>query len=144
MTLKVKGMEQLQANINNMILGVGAASELALAEAAVKGAAVAKQHTKGKLRENTYAQPLGKQHWQIISNKFYAQWYEYGNGPPGSRIYPVSAKALCFQMNGKTVCAKSVKASPAHPYMTLAHAWLQDNLSKIMKKHILSLITRTK
>ena|SRR5271166_1323162 len=141
MPLKVNA-KTLQANINRLVSELPLAINMSLAEGALEGTALAREHTKGALREATQFSYVGPGHYQILSNKFYAKWYEYGNGPPGGRIYPTTAKALCFQMNGETIFAKSVRASGPHPYMTLAHAWLKIHLTQIMKKNILALINK--
>lgn len=52
----------------------------------------------------------------------YARWVEFGNGPPGTRIYPKSSKVLRWKQGGIVFFARSVKASRPFPFMWPAQA----------------------
>jgi hypothetical protein len=111
-----------------------------LTEIAAQAANVARENVSGRsadgLWANTRPYKISALEQGVLSNKYYASWVEFGNGPPGSRIYPVSAKALHFFVDGKEIFAKSVAASKPHPYMSKAVDFINTNGTTIMMKHI--------
>jgi hypothetical protein len=115
-----------------------------LTEIASKGATQARTKINGRssngLWENTKAYRTSALDQGILANKFYASWVEYGNGPTGTRIYPVSAKFLHFWIDGKEIFAKSVSASQPHPFMQKAIDFINANGTTIMSKHIYNVL----
>ena len=72
----------------------------------------------------------------IVANKFYASWVEFGNGPPGSRIYPTSASCLHFWIGGQEIFAKSVAASAPHPFMKFGLEYMKTGGVVVMEQYI--------
>lgn len=58
----------------------------------------------------------------------YVRWVEFGNGPPGTRIFPKSAKALRFKIGGTVFLRKSVKVSRPFPFMGPAQEFAAEAL----------------
>jgi hypothetical protein len=136
-TKLLKQLHAIEAGLEGVV-------DLSMMKIAQMGAEVAKANTKGKLAEATMAINPGKHVYQIVSNKFYASWYEFGNGPLGGRIYPVHAKALRFTINGATVFAKSVRTSAPHPYMSKAKHLVEFLGPGILADDIDNFLKRTK
>ena len=120
--------------------------EQALLQTAVEGANLARENMKfshasqGGLKSptKTYGELTGPTSARLIANTFYATWVEFGNGPPGGRIYPTHAKALRFPVNGQYLFRKWVNTSRPKPFMAptarqlmtvlpqnIEHAWAQ-------------------
>jgi hypothetical protein len=133
---------KLHKSIANLHNGLESALGKALQEVAEQGANVArtqheyKSHGGNGLEANTVAYKNSALDQGIIANKPYASWVEYGNGPAGSRIYPVSAKALHFVVNGQEVFAKSVKASAPKPFMAKALSFVNQSGANIVHDHL--------
>lgn len=107
-----------------------------LQELAEQGAQEAKLQTKGELAAHTAAYRNSAFEQGIKADKNYASWVEYGNGPPGTRIYPTSAKALHFFIDGQEVFAKSVQASRPKPFMASAVSFVNRSGAQIVANHI--------
>lgn len=118
--------------------GIEAAIEAGLTDAAEQGAAIARTALgkSGELAKNTVAYKNSALDQGIIANKFYASWVEYGNGSPGSRIYPTKSSCLHFFVHGQEIFAKWVRASKPRPFMATALIFEQNNASEIVKQHI--------
>ena len=133
------GLYKTIANLHN---GLASALEKALQEVAEQGAQVARtereyqSHSASGLESATVAYKNSAFNQGIIANKPYASWVEYGNGPPGSRIYPIHAKALHFTINGQEVFAKSVKASAPKPFMAKAVSFINRSGAQIVADSI--------
>lgn len=61
---------------------------------------------------------------------YYVRWVEFGNGPPGARIYPRSARFLRFRMNGQIVYRTSVRTSRPFPFMWPAQEVAADAMTQ--------------
>lgn len=134
--------DKLRLNLLSIVNGLENVVDQALTAAAEKGAQIARDqaeyisHSQDGLKSATQAYRDDSFHHGIIAKKRYAQWVEYGNGPINGRIFPKSKKALRFVVNGKTIFAKSVKASQPKPYMSKAVKFEEENLTKIIAWHI--------
>ena len=118
-----------------------------LNEAAHFGATMAKTNTyykprTGKLQSMTTAVDESTFIKHVRANTFYASYVNFGNGPPGSRIYPKKAKALRFVMNGQIMFRKSVKTSVPRPFMTAAFQSLKVNAPRIVAAKLTNLFSR--
>ena len=131
-----------------LLEGLGNAVQSGLNNAAATGETRAKTVTYYKprspsgLQASTYAQTLSDYQRQIIANKYYASWVNDGNGPPGGRIYPRTAKALRFRINGEIVFRKWVRASQPKPFMTETHKMLETYFPQAMEAAISQFISR--
>lgn len=129
----LKNIKQIQSQLQSVI-------DLALADAAQQGAQIAKDninsHSPNGLIAKTHPYRTSPLSHGIIADAKYASWVEYGNGSPGSRIYPNSAKALRFVIDGQVIFAKSVKASTPRPFMGPALQFEQANLTNIISTHL--------
>lgn len=129
----IKQFERFTQNLENEV-------SKGLTEIASKAATQARQEVPGRsadgLWNNTRPYKISALDQGVLANKFYASWFEFGNGPEGTRIYPVSAKALHFWIDGKEIFAKSVAASKPHPFMSKAVEFIHENGTPIMSKHI--------
>lgn len=95
-----------------------------------------KSHGTGGLEDAIQAYRNSALQQGILANKPYASWVEYGNGPAGSKIYPTSAKALHFYIDGKEVFAKYVTASAPKPFMSKAVSFVNQSGEQIMARHL--------
>lgn len=68
----------------------------------------------------------------ILADAPYAYWVENGNGPPGSKIYPKSAKALRFVIDGQVFFRKWVRASAPRPFMQEAHNLILSQANQVI------------
>jgi hypothetical protein len=75
----------------------------------------------------------------VLADKSYATYLEDGNGP--GRIYPRTAKALCFQVGGKTVFAKSVASHGPYRFMAEAGDKLDLEIENIFLTHLNAILT---
>ena len=128
--------------INKLINGLEDVASEGLEHIALLGAKEAREHHEyhsyggNGLEANTVPYKNSALNQGIIANKYYASWVEYGNGPEGSRIYPVSAKFLHFWIDGKEIFAKSVAASKPKPFMANAVKFVEENGERIMSQHL--------
>lgn len=114
----IKQLQEIQSKLPTAI-------EQAVVQTAVEGAVLARENMKFKHNgsdglnspKNTYGEQTGPMQARLIANTFYATWVEFGNGPPGGRIYPKNAKVLRFQMNGQWLYRKWVSTSSPKPFM---------------------------
>lgn len=138
-----------QLKIKALIDGFEKAFEDGLRQAAYAGAERARNVTyytprSGRLQQSTYAVEHSALEKGIIANTFYASWVNFGNGPPGARIYPIRAKALKFYINNELMFRKSVKTSRPMPFMTNTVTWLEEgNFEAIVTRSIWNFIERT-
>ena len=134
-------LQTLAARLENAV-------EAGLNDAAETGAVKARTTTiytprsPTGLQARTYAETTGKLQRRIIANTFYASWVNFGNGPPGSRIYPVRAKALRFVINGQVFYRKWVRASKPKPFMTQTNEFEKTYLKQAIATSVQNLITR--
>jgi len=141
--IDASGLHKKIANLHNSL---ASALEKAVQEVAEQGAQVARtekeyqSHGGSGLEQATVAYKNSAFSQGIIANKPYASWVEYGNGPPGSRIYPIHAKALHFTINGQEVFAKSVKASAPKPFMSKAVSFVNRSGAQIVADHLNSFL----
>lgn len=70
-----------------------------------------------RLRRSIRAQLLTPYHSRTIADAKHAFWVENGNGPRGGRIYPKTAKALRFELNGVVHFRKWVHTALPRPFM---------------------------
>lgn len=135
-------LTHLIKNLKHYSAGFENALSEGLQDAAEQGAQVARTQIgytpRGNpgLRERTVAYKNSALDQGIIANTPYAAWVEYGNGPPGSKIYPRKSSCLHFFSNGEEVFVKWVKASVPHPFMANALTFEQGNAADIVAKHI--------
>lgn len=79
----------------------------------------------------------------VIADTSYAGYVEFGNGPPGGKIYPKRAKALRFVIDGKVLFRKWVRTSKPRPFMgnarTLMVSFIPDlfnsSIGRMIQKH---------
>ena len=119
----------------------------ALVETAVEGAQIAKTHMNfthssgnGLKGSKTYGEATATGA-HLIANTFYATWVEFGNGPPGGRIYPNNAKALRFPLNGVYAYRKWVRTSTPKPFMAPTALQLMQVLSHNIQRAWAQLIS---
>ena len=97
-----------------------AAIENALLETSEEGVRIATTKTyytsrgSNGLKDNTYWKRISGNHYQIIANKPYASFVNFGTRP--HVIYPKKSKLLHFKINGKDVYAKYVNHPGTKPY----------------------------
>lgn len=139
---------KFQAQIAYLTDNFRNAVEAGLDHAAQAGADKAKTDTfytprssKG-LQSKTKATSTGHLVKHIVANTFYASWVNFGNGPPGSRIYPTKAKCLRFKVNGVTIFRRSVKASAPRPFMSEAAKFEESYLETAVSNSIKSFLGR--
>lgn len=138
--------EKLQANLQRLINELPQAIERGLQDATAQGVQhirnsnVFQSHGTNNLKAATRDFSVGPMVRGIISDKYYASWLNYGNGPPGSRIYPTQAKALRFVINGEIFYRKFVRAAAPRPFFTNMVNWEKTNLKVIVSKHINALL----
>ena len=66
------------------------------------------------------------------TNVPYAKFLQEGTGvfgPSGTPIRPKNGRALAFEVNGKMVFAKSVKGSPARPFL-----YIDDHVAQVVNQ----------
>lgn len=135
-------VNQFRKQMSHLQEGLQEAVSKGLQEVAEQGAKGArnqkeyKSHGAGGLEDATQAYKNSALSQGIIANKYYASWVEYGNGPQGTRIYPTSAKALHFFIDGKDVFAKYVKASAPKPFMSKAVSFVNQSGEQIMARQL--------
>lgn len=131
---------KLQAQFQHLQQGLEETVSQGLSDIAKQGATIARSHIKSKasdgLSANTQPYKNRALNQGILANKYYATWVEEGNGPSGSRIYPVSAKALHFFIGGKEIFCKSVAASQPKPFMAPAREFIQQHGERIMASRV--------
>lgn len=126
-----------EAAIHRLEAGLTAAVGDALTELAELAAKAAQsEFASGPLRDSIKAYSVSVLHKGVLANQPYASWVEYGNGPPGSRIYPKVAKFLHFHWKGKEFFCRSVKASKPRPYMAKASMLASRDGESIVAAHI--------
>lgn len=133
--------KELLANLSLLINKLPNAVDRGIAKAAEDGATLARNKTyytprSGLLQSQTYAETPGNGRARIVANTFYAAWVDGGNGPPGTRIYPVKAKALRFELNKQIVFAASVKTSAPKPFMSNALTFEETYFSTALASSI--------
>src|SRR5665213_811022 len=122
---KQANFKQLLNQLHEIQSKLPSAIEQAVVDTAIEGAVLARNNmnfshngSSGlKSESKTYGEQTGKYSARLIANTFYATWVEFGNGPPGGKIYPIWAKALRFQINGQDVFRKWVRTSKPKPFM---------------------------
>lgn len=129
-------ISKLTSRLQLIEKGLQQAVSQGLQEVTQQGANIAQAATKGDLANSTMAYKNSALQQGIKADKPYASWVEYGNGPPGSRIYPIHAKALHFYVNGTEVFAKSVQASAPKPFMAKAVSFINRSGTQIVADHI--------
>lgn len=131
--------------IRSELPGVVASSLDTLAEIGVtnaKSSRLFKDQT-GALRRRIQFLRDGDTARTVIADTNYAGYVEFGNGPPGSKIYPKKAKALRFNLDGQIVFRKWVRAHGPLPFMgnarNLMVSFIPDlfssNIERMINKH---------
>lgn len=113
-----------------------------LQDAAEQGAQIArtqhsyKSHGGDGLQSKTVAYKNNALNQGIKADTHYASWVEFGNGPPGSKIYPKKSSVLHFTVDGKEVFVKWVKASRPRPFMINALNFEKSSADQIVGEHV--------
>lgn len=84
------------------------------------------------LRSHIIIKNAGDHVREVIANKHYASYVEYGR--PGFSVK--NAKALRFVINGEVIFRKSVGPAPAKPFMKKAAEAAQQHANFLMEKSI--------
>lgn len=141
MKMKVQ-IAALRKQLKEIEGGLQSALDKGLQDAAEQGAQVARtQHaytsrSGSGLESKTVAYRNSALDQGIIANAKYASWVEFGNGPPGSKIYPKRSLALHFTIDGEEVFAKWVRASQPKPFMINALNFEKQSADRIVGEHI--------
>lgn len=95
-----------------------------------------KEHSESGLKHNIKIIKSGKFVREVLADKWYAYFVEYGNNQKGQFIRPVRAKALRFISNGQLIFSKKVKAHGPIPFMHNAKDIVEKMIVSVGEKHI--------
>ena len=115
------------------------AAEKTLAEAGALGVQLARNTNKfriGKLHDAIGFYPIDKYSGFVIADKPYAYWLEYGNDQGGPYIYPKTAKALHFFVDGQEVFAKKVRSHGPYWFMRDSQEEVIDAIPEMFLKNL--------
>lgn len=128
MQLIIQALEQMEARLEPAVQK--ALEEVAkLAQSKVKETKLFKSASGGLLDNIIIIN--GHLSSEVIANKNYAYYLEYGNNQKGMFIYPVKAKALHFFVNGTEVFCKKARTHPPLPFMKEALAATIPHINEI-------------
>ena len=71
----------------------------------------------------------------VVSEASYSEWLEYGNNEQGPFIYPVTAKALHFFINGEEIFVSKVKSHGPLPFMEQTENIILNELPTIFERN---------
>jgi hypothetical protein len=91
-------------------------------------------------KANIKSNPINKFELEVESHSPHSYWLEEGNNQKGAYIYPVNGKVLRFQVGGKTVFAKKVRAHGPLPFMSNAKDEVEKKYVEIVEKHLNGII----
>jgi hypothetical protein len=127
---------------DNLINNLAKAVDMIVKDVGEKAVQVARDtgEFKNTLKEKTHFVMSGQYVGEVMDDRSYAGYLEYGNDPGGGRIYPINAKALHFFVNGEEVFAKSVRAHGPYHFIENGRDAAENELTNIFAKHIQNLL----
>lgn len=105
-----------------------------------KSSKVFKGNSANGLRNNIVVQKPGAFIRDIISLKTYSHWVEEGNADKGAYIYPKTAQALRFRVDGHWVFAKRVRSHGPLRYMRPAQQFLETHWANYLEQQLNKLL----